>query len=354
MLSGPSFAREVGAGLAGCADGRERFGRLLASARSRRSITARCASIPATTSIGVEVGGAVKNVLAIATGIADGLGLGLNARAALITRGLAEMSRLGVALGGRAETFTGLDGPRRPDSHRDGRSVAQPHGRRAARAAAASLAEILGGARPCGRRRALRARRSGARAVAQIEMPITHAVCRVLFEDVTPRNAVRRCSAGTRRPNSARVPSARRGSICSLSVVARWRPASPISRRSTSTPSSTQRIRHFWAAAVSMARSIAPRGEELLRECETLGGCATGDAKITRGYHLPASHVIHAVGPAMERRQRKRGGDLLAACYRRSLELAERQAASRLRFPRSVAASTVFRPKKPCGSRSEP
>jgi len=60
--------------------------------------------------VGVEVGGAVKNVLAIATGIADGLHLGLNARAALITRGLAEMTRLGLALGARAETFTGLSG----------------------------------------------------------------------------------------------------------------------------------------------------------------------------------------------------------------------------------------------------
>ena len=60
--------------------------------------------------IGVEVGGAVKNVLAIATGIADGMALGLNARAALITRGLAEMTRLGVALGARPETFMGLSG----------------------------------------------------------------------------------------------------------------------------------------------------------------------------------------------------------------------------------------------------
>ena len=60
--------------------------------------------------VGVEVGGAVKNVLAIATGIADGMQLGLNARAALITRGLAEMTRLGVALGARAETFMGLSG----------------------------------------------------------------------------------------------------------------------------------------------------------------------------------------------------------------------------------------------------
>jgi glycerol-3-phosphate dehydrogenase (NAD(P)+) len=60
--------------------------------------------------VGVEVGGAVKNVLAIATGLCDGLHLGLNARAALITRGLAEITRLGVALGARAETFMGLSG----------------------------------------------------------------------------------------------------------------------------------------------------------------------------------------------------------------------------------------------------
>jgi len=60
--------------------------------------------------VGVEVGGAVKNVLAIATGLCDGLNLGLNARAALITRGLAEMTRLGVSLGARAETFMGLSG----------------------------------------------------------------------------------------------------------------------------------------------------------------------------------------------------------------------------------------------------
>jgi len=60
--------------------------------------------------VGVEVGGAVKNVLAIATGLCDGLGLGLNARAALITRGLAEMTRLGLALGARADTFMGLSG----------------------------------------------------------------------------------------------------------------------------------------------------------------------------------------------------------------------------------------------------
>jgi len=60
--------------------------------------------------VGVEVGGAVKNVLAIATGLCDGLALGLNARAALITRGLAEMTRLGLALGARPDTFMGLSG----------------------------------------------------------------------------------------------------------------------------------------------------------------------------------------------------------------------------------------------------
>ena len=60
--------------------------------------------------VGVEVGGAVKNVLAIATGLCDGLSLGLNARAALITRGLAEMTRFGLALGARAETFHAREG----------------------------------------------------------------------------------------------------------------------------------------------------------------------------------------------------------------------------------------------------
>ena len=60
--------------------------------------------------VGVEVGGAVKNVLAIATGLCDGLQLGLNARAALVTRGLAEITRLGLALGAKPETFMGLSG----------------------------------------------------------------------------------------------------------------------------------------------------------------------------------------------------------------------------------------------------
>ncbi len=93
--------------------------------------------------VGVEVGGAVKNVLAIATGLCDGLGLGMNARAALITRGLAEMTRLGLALGAKAETFMGL--------HRHRRPLAQPQGGPVARAGHEPAAGG-GFARPRGRR----------------------------------------------------------------------------------------------------------------------------------------------------------------------------------------------------------
>ena len=109
VLSGPSFAIEVARGqptalVAASAD---------ASVRAAAVAAFHHAGLRIYTSadpIGVEVGGAVKNVLAIATGIADGMGLGLNARAALITRGLAEMTRLGVALGADARTFMGLSG----------------------------------------------------------------------------------------------------------------------------------------------------------------------------------------------------------------------------------------------------
>lgn len=108
-LSGPSFALEVARGLP-CA---------LTVASESQPLRERVVSALHAQSIrvyssddviGVEVGGAVKNILAIATGIIDGMGLGLNARAALITRGLAEITRLGVALGGRTETFMGLAG----------------------------------------------------------------------------------------------------------------------------------------------------------------------------------------------------------------------------------------------------
>ncbi len=109
VLAGPSFALEVARGLPtaltlASSDGE--FARQ--SAQSLHHARLRIYS--STDVIGVEVGGAVKNVLAIAAGIADGLGFGHNARAALITRGLAEMTRLGLKLGGRAETLGGLSG----------------------------------------------------------------------------------------------------------------------------------------------------------------------------------------------------------------------------------------------------
>jgi len=109
VLSGPTFAHEVAAGLPtaitlACADAalaRRLAGRIaLPSFRPYLSDDV----------IGAEVGGAVKNVLAIACGVAEGAGLGLNARAALISRGFAEMTRFGLALGARAETLAGLSG----------------------------------------------------------------------------------------------------------------------------------------------------------------------------------------------------------------------------------------------------
>ncbi len=109
VLSGPSFALEVArvqpTALV-AASAHEPFRQALVNAFHSPTLR-----IYANDDIvGVEVGGAVKNVLAIATGLCDGLNLGLNARAALITRGLAEMTRLGLALGARAETFMGLSG----------------------------------------------------------------------------------------------------------------------------------------------------------------------------------------------------------------------------------------------------
>ncbi len=109
ILSGPSFAREVVRSLPtavvlGCRD------RRLAESLRRELSTPMFRVYSSGDVTGVECGGALKNVMALAAGIADGLGFGHNSRAALITRGIAEMSRLGVALGGEAVTFMGLSG----------------------------------------------------------------------------------------------------------------------------------------------------------------------------------------------------------------------------------------------------
>ncbi len=109
FLSGPSFAREVSQGMptAVVAAGRD-----LGYAEQVQTIfsTEKFRVYTHTDVIGVELGGAMKNVIALAAGVADGLGFGYNSRAALITRGLAEMTRLGLKLGGKADTFAGLAG----------------------------------------------------------------------------------------------------------------------------------------------------------------------------------------------------------------------------------------------------
>jgi len=109
VLSGPTFAKEVGAGLPTAMTIASRdidFANDLASGLSDESFRAYTSD----DMIGVEVGGAVKNVLAIGAGISDGLGFGANTRIALINRGLVEMTRLGVALGAKQDTFMGLAG----------------------------------------------------------------------------------------------------------------------------------------------------------------------------------------------------------------------------------------------------
>ena len=109
VLSGPSFAQEVALGKPTAlvaASGHAQVRDLLVDAFHNSSLRVYANEDV----VGVEVGGAVKNVLAIATGLCDGLQLGLNARAALITRGLSEITRLGLALGAKPETFMGLSG----------------------------------------------------------------------------------------------------------------------------------------------------------------------------------------------------------------------------------------------------
>jgi glycerol-3-phosphate dehydrogenase (NAD(P)+) len=187
-LSGPSFADEVARGLpAALTLASHDAAFAAAAARALHHASLRVYS--SDDLIGVEVGGAVKNVMAIATGICDGLQLGQNARAALMTRGLAEITRLGLRLGGRLETFVGLAGAGdlfltcSGDLSRNRRVGLQL-------AKGISLGQILSD---------LGHVAEGvytARAVARIaremsvEMPITRAVCRVLDENVAPLVAV--------------------------------------------------------------------------------------------------------------------------------------------------------------------
>ena len=188
VLSGPSFAQEVASGQPTA---------LVAASEHAAVRDALVAAFHSATlrvygnddMVGVEVGGAVKNVLAVATGLCDGLGLGLNARAALITRGLAEMTRLGVALGARADTFTGLSGlgdlvlTATGDLSRNRKvGLALAQGKTLAEAVAA-LGHVAEGVY-CARTVVQRAAGLG------VEMPISEAVVGLLDGQMSARQAV--------------------------------------------------------------------------------------------------------------------------------------------------------------------
>ena len=188
VLSGPTFAKEVAAGLptamtvaANDAD----FGKALAVSLSDDNFRAYTSD----DMIGVEVGGAVKNVLAIGAGMSDGLGFGANARVALINRGLVEMMRLGVALGASKETVMGFAG--RGDlvltctdnlsrNRRMGLALAAG---KTVDEAKEEIQQVVEGVMAA----------EAVREVAEdlgIEMPICHQVYRILYEGASPREAV--------------------------------------------------------------------------------------------------------------------------------------------------------------------
>ncbi len=188
VISGPTFAGEVARGLPTA----------ITVASPDTSVAERFAghlhgqSFRAYTSddlVGVQVGGASKNVMAIAAGISDGLGFGANARAALITRGLHEITRLGIALGGRPETFMGLTGlgdlaltctDDQSRNRRMGLALAAGKDIATARREIGQEVEGIGTAREV---------RAKAMQVG-VEMPITEQTYRVLYEGLPPREAV--------------------------------------------------------------------------------------------------------------------------------------------------------------------
>ena len=128
VLSGPSFAQEVAIGhptaiVAAASDG-------LLAQTIQREFTSSSLRVYTNDDVpGVELGGALKNVVALAAGVVCGLGLGSNSAAALITRGIAEITRLSVACGGRRQTLAGLSGGWRPCAYLHRRALAQPGGR---------------------------------------------------------------------------------------------------------------------------------------------------------------------------------------------------------------------------------
>lgn len=188
VLSGPSFAQEVAAGLpAGLTVASTDDAVALAAIAALHHDSLRIYRTDDV--IGVEAAGALKNIMAIATGISDGLGLGMNARAALLTRGMAEMIRYGVAIGARPDTFMGLAGVGdlvltcTGDLSRN-RAVGLALARgEPLDAILARLGHVAEGVACC------RAVRDSARK-AGVELPITESVAAVLFDGSAPRDAV--------------------------------------------------------------------------------------------------------------------------------------------------------------------
>ena len=200
-LSGPSFAQEVARGLP-CALTIASHSAALRGAVVSALHGGTIRVYASDDLVGVEVGGAVKNVLAIATGVADGLGLGLNARAALITRGLAEITRLGTALGGQTETFMGLTGMGDliltctgdlSRNRRVGLGLAQG---KALATIVAELGHVAEGV-PCAKAVRELAHRMG------VDMPITNAVAGVLFDGDLPHVMVQQLLSRDPRAEAA-------------------------------------------------------------------------------------------------------------------------------------------------------
>src|SRR6202165_1057394 len=189
VLSGPTFAKEVGAGLPTAmtiASRDERFAQELAWSLSGPTFRA----YTQTDIMGVEVGGAVKNVLAIGSGIADGMGFGANTRVALITRGLAEMMRLGVKLGAARETFMGLAGLGDlvltcTDDQSRNRRLGLALGRgRTLQEAQSGIQQVVEGVLASGAIHEVAAR-------AGVEMPLCEMAYRVLYQHLPAKDAVR-------------------------------------------------------------------------------------------------------------------------------------------------------------------
>ena len=189
VLSGPTFAREVGAGLPTAmtvASPDAAYARALAHELSSANFRA----YTSTDIMGVEIGGAVKNVLAVGAGLSDGLGFGANTRVALITRGLKEMTRLGVALGAQRDTFMGLAGlgdlvlTCTDDQSRNRRFGLLLAAGSTAQAALAEIGQAVEGYAAAGAIHEVAAR-------AGVEMPLCEMAYRVLHQHLPARDAVR-------------------------------------------------------------------------------------------------------------------------------------------------------------------